>query len=111
MGPGFHLAFAGATLKPAFPPQRSAMANSPLANLYLTLGRFAGQCFRKQHAYETGWQSEGNEMKHFAAQQNPQKPLLTGNGNCAGFSVWKRLAYKLSGPIFRAPQLRGRKNA
>jgi hypothetical protein len=31
-----------------------------------------GQCFRKQHAYETGWQSEGNEMKHFAAQQNPQ---------------------------------------
>jgi hypothetical protein len=57
---------------PARPTAAFCNGEFAISQLLFDAWAFAGQFFRKQHAYETGRQSEGNEMKHFAAQQNPQ---------------------------------------
>jgi hypothetical protein len=73
---GIGPAFAGTTLRcfaaPVGPTAAFCNGEFSTSQSLFDAGAFAGQFFRKQHAYEMGRQSEGKKMKHFAAQQNPQ---------------------------------------
>jgi hypothetical protein len=73
---GIGPAFAGTTLRcfaaPVGPTAAFCNGEFAISQSLFDAGAFAGQFFRKQHADETSRQSEGNKMKHFAVQQNPQ---------------------------------------
>jgi hypothetical protein len=90
--------------------QRSAIANSPLTNLDWTPPPRPGRAFvpTKRASSAMG----GQDVAFCSATKFATQPLLTGNGNPAGFSVMVRLAYKLRSRVVRAPhELRGRKHA
>ena len=46
---------------------------------------------------------DGTNTRFCSAAKTKKQPLLTGNGNSAGFSVLVRLAYKLRSRTVRAP--------
>jgi hypothetical protein len=70
----------------------------------LDVARDAGQGFAKGSPNKPA-ASAWRDGSHFAMQQSLQKKApLTGNGIPAGFSVLVRLAYKVRGQGFRAPQ-------